>query len=923
MRRTLYAALLCATTALYPSDARADPISGLLIALTNLGGVLGGALSGLGFPTLGGLFGAGAVGSGAFITGFALTAPLGYSAFGSFLVNAALSIGISALANALRPRPAVPDPGARLVNLRQPVSYFEHVYGLVRKGGPVNFWQAKNGYRYYDVILAARQINGIRAWYADETEVTTDVDGYAQENRFESNGRSRLRLQAFLGAAGQVAPALLTAAFTEWTADHDMAGLAHALVIAENAKAEDFSTVYPSGREPAITPLIEGYLCYDPREVGQSPNNSASWAWTTNAALIIADWVTSADGLNREVDWDKVAIEADAADLEVLDRNASPLPKWQLSGTYSSAEQRESVRAQMGVACDAFFYEDSNGYVGFHLGRWIEPTVTVNDDDILSIQYGDGQPGTDVTNAFSLEYTEETAGYREAAAATYVIDAPDEPYEEDTLRVFWCPNHNQAVRIEKRLLLVSRSRYRIAATLKYHGARLIGQRFFRLQHAEFGNLDQVFEVDKLKRNDDGISWYVEAHSVEEEDFDFDASIEEPAKPLRTSIATSKEVPDPENVTAILQDIAGSVGIRVAWDAPPRDTLLNQVRYRITGLSPPDAWVTLPVPAGQYFQNIVGVEDGVTYDIQVRTITATGLGSNWVPEAGNSPSLTVSVIMDPVPPSPPTSVTSVLDGANADVAWTNPTSLNHRATIVRRGARNWFSSASAITVLQPWITAYEDTTLPDGTSWFWASASNGSGVESTEAQAAVEVTKAPTINLMDKSHDLSSGNWGSFANWTANATDGWLSGASGAGKLYMRASPQTAHYKSRTFGAYVVDSPPVTYVLSAIVKPAELSNVRLYANDGTTTTTVLRGRDFNLAAGTSSAYQSAPTSYGMTSLGDGWWLVWIEITAAGTAVGTMILRIPDATGDNTSGFYVDHVQIEAGVTTPSGLYYRRN
>src|SRR5690606_16818152 len=114
------------------------------------------------------------------------------------------------------------------------------------------------------------------------------------------------------------------------------------------------------------------------------------------------------------------------------------------------------------------------------------------DDDILSIQYVEGQSGTEITNAFSLEYTEAEIGYREAASAPYVLDV-DEEYEEDSLRGYWVPNHNQAVRVAKRLLLVSRAKYKINATLKYHGVRLIGKRFFRLRHEEFGNLDQIFE----------------------------------------------------------------------------------------------------------------------------------------------------------------------------------------------------------------------------------------------------------------------------------------------------------------------------------------------------------------------------------------------------------------------------------------------
>ena len=641
MRKLLYAGVLLATTALYPSEANAmPPVLGFVGAIiTALGApALGGAVVGLG--------GAGALG------GFAAGWSFATSLLGGALLNVALSIGISALAELLRPKPNIPtaNPGGRLVNMRQAVAYFEHAYGVVRKGGPIAFWKAKDGRRFYDVLLAARRINGIRSWMADERETTVNENGFALNGSFYSDGRSRLRLMAFLGAAGQLAPALLMENFPAWTAAHNMAGLAHVVAVAENVKSEDFSNVWTTSREPVIAPVIEGYCCYDPRDATQNVDDPETWKFTTNAALIIADWIVSKDGLNRSVIWSDVAVEADHADTIVYDRNGNPLPKWQLGGAYSSADEREVVRAQMAVAADAFFYEGPDGTVGFYVGRFIEPDVEITDEDILSISYTEGQAGTDVSNAFSIQYTEAENGYRENASAPFVIDAPGEAYEEDSLAAYWIPNHNQAVRVAARLLRNSRAEYRVSIVSKYQGIRLMRKRFFRLRHLEFG-LDRVFEIDKLSRNDDGITWTIEAHSTSAADFAFLPS-DEPPKPSRIGLETSSEVPDPTGIVATVEPFLGSVAIKVAWDEPPRDTILHQIRYRVK--TPVGEWSTISAPVGQNFQRIVGIADNETYEVQVRALLASGRGTDWKPDVP----LSVTVLLNPVAPAALSSVAVV-------------------------------------------------------------------------------------------------------------------------------------------------------------------------------------------------------------------------------------------------------------------------
>lgn len=667
MRRRLIAAFLLGSTAIYATPAHAMP---------PILGVIGGLITALGAPAFGGAI-AGAIGFSA--AGFALGYGFAGSLIGGILIKAAISLGLSYLASLLRPRPSVPNPGARLVNLRQPISFMDFVYGPCRKGGPINFWQSKNQRRYYDVLLAAHEINGSRAVYADERELTLNGDGEAQGENYIFNSESYLRIVGYKGEPGQGSPALLNDTFTEWTDDHNMEGLAHAVVMARNIHPEHFQKVFPTGREPVITELLEGYRVYDPRDPAQILGDPTTYVYSENAALIIAHWATSPFGLNREVDWEKVEIEAAAADVIVLDRDGNPIPKWRLGGSYSAGEDREFTRAQMGVAADVFFYEDTEGKVGFYVGRYMEPTVTISDltDDINRIQYTEGQTGPDLANAMSVQYTEPTQGWREATSATYAIDAPDEPYEEDTLSVFWTFVHNQAVRVAKRLLRLARAKYKITATLKWQAVRLIGERFFWLNHTEMG-VAMAFEIDRLIRNEDGITWTVEAHSVEPEDFDFDAATEEPEMPKRSKIEDDNTVDPPANITAVSQPYAGSVAIYVDWDAGPTSRLY-QVRARVH--SPAGEWFTYPVPVGQDYLRIVGLVDGETYDIQARAMTSTGRASKWSPNlAGdeNVPTLSVTVVVDPVAPAALTgvSVSGNLLG-NYTINFTTPSSANLR------------------------------------------------------------------------------------------------------------------------------------------------------------------------------------------------------------------------------------------------------
>jgi len=231
-------AALAGTTALVPVRAEAGPvvpfISGLIASTTPL--YLGGAG----------------------LAGFGAGVAFGSSVFGGILVRGLLSLGLSAIASALQPRPNLPKPAARMANFAQPVSYAQWVFGRARTGGPLGLTGFADSRRFYVVILAAHPIEGVVEHWIDEWTVGVDgaVTDFLQPNLLtQSDGAFSApddvaehgRIEVLRGQPGQTAVAGLVAALPEVTAEVDFAGLACGVLWASRPSPDDFTTIYPRG----------------------------------------------------------------------------------------------------------------------------------------------------------------------------------------------------------------------------------------------------------------------------------------------------------------------------------------------------------------------------------------------------------------------------------------------------------------------------------------------------------------------------------------------------------------------------------------------------------------------------------------------------------------------------------------------------
>lgn len=706
MKNNLFTALFF-SFALSSSPAHAGPVIGVI-------GSISAALTAA----------ATAIGTWA-VTTFGVSAAAG-AAFGTAAVQLAVGLGLYLISSLLTPRPRIPDPSDRMANFAQPLSYFETVYGRVRKGGPIGFTGFSGDRRHYTIILASHKIEGIYEHWLDEWVVEVDGSDLVTTEPIFNGGTSYGSIRFYDGDFSQAADATLVAAFPQWTSSHDMTGLAYSALWAQRPPSELFTEIFPESRQWAHTPVVDAKDdLYDPRD--------GLYKYSNNAALVIADWIVNV--LLEEVDWTEVATEADVSDSLVDLKDGGTGPKWTLSGVINDQEEFESVRAQLGVACDCYFYERFDGKIGFKVGRFIEPDVTLTEDDFYALTVSEGNAGSGNSNEIVIRYVEPDNAYRETPSGVWVAD-PEGPRTRQEYAVFWCDRHNQAIRIAKRLSSVIFAQYRISGTLRSTAQSVIGKRFVTINNAELG-VSGIFEITKVVKNEDLLTYEIEGHSVVQSDFDFDPLTEEPEQPKYDTVFDAEDDYTPLSLTATV-DSASGVPIAVLEWTMPYGSSATEIRYRVS-LPSVGEWNQVPiVGAGIYTYSVSPLQDGNTYEFQIRAVSSEGNAySDWFP---TTPVQLVAVAYS----TPPAALSSFSIAGTAPyevtVSLVSPNDPLYAATRIYRanyptGYTGSFNIADAAVIQTEYgapnsADSYVDDTIYPGVFAYWGVAINSSGIEAT-------------------------------------------------------------------------------------------------------------------------------------------------------------------------------------------------
>lgn len=204
------------------------------------------------------------------------------------------------------------------------------VYGKSRISGVVSYANvAGDGheYLYMVVVIAAHQITNITEIYFDGKRGADVADGYFDYWWYDGTQTT--------------ADATLVSTFSEYTSKCVLKGCAYAVVRLNYDKS-----VWSTGR-PDIQFDVQGKPVLDPRD------NVTRWC--NNGALVIADYMTSEDGLgatDAEIDWESVRAAADICD-QIPNSMASSLcdGRYTIDGVVELSTKNGDTISQMLAAC--------------------------------------------------------------------------------------------------------------------------------------------------------------------------------------------------------------------------------------------------------------------------------------------------------------------------------------------------------------------------------------------------------------------------------------------------------------------------------------------------------------------------------------------------------------------------------------------
>lgn len=628
------------------------------------------------------LFNAGAVGLANVVVGLQGIL-IGAGAIGQLALSAGLSFAAQALFGPKQPKPedvqqSVPNPTAPRAR---------H-YGRVKISGPWAFAETKEGGFHKVVALGTGRLDAIEEYWIDDNQVAVDGSGevtlVTDDEDEEDYYAGNVRILTRLGNASQTAYSQLTAEFPEWDADHRGDGVASLYALQRPVSSENISSTFPNLTRTLYRVVARGSRVLNPV--------SGSTAWSDNAAAVIRDYMTHADGMRLPgslfttplavAGW-KAAFNR--CDEDVTLKAGSTEKRYRLWGSYTFDERPADVLGRMLQCCDGRIVPTPDGGITLDIGNWSEPSVVIDEDAITG--FSDISRGRNVmttANVITATFTSADNDYQATDADRWEDTDSISDYGEivSDQSFNMAPSHGQCRRLMK--LAAYRAAPKWVGTFQCNMAGLaaFGERFIRIKYPLFG-IDEVFEVADFRFviGEGNIlqGCTIQVQSMPEAAYQWDAATEEGTHPVAETVTSvSNAIPEPENLTftqvySSLGQYSYSTGL-IEFDPPPSKSLTPQVRFK--KLTDTD-WQNANVDEDSNTATTQMLSDGETYEAQARFVTQVGREGDW------TDSVTLVVVSDPVAPGDCTSVTVSGGNGHATIAYTTPVAANLRDVVVYR------------------------------------------------------------------------------------------------------------------------------------------------------------------------------------------------------------------------------------------------
>jgi len=291
----------------------------------------------------------------------------------AFLATAAVYVGVSLVTSwaisALSPKPSFGDLSSRglLVNAKDPISPFEFVYGEVRKGGTITYYETtgeNNKFLHQIIVLAGHEVDAISDIYINDEVVTLDGNGFVTSEPWNS----KIRIKKHLGTDNQTADADLLAESAQIDSNFRGRGIAYIYV-----RHEYDQDVFANGL-PLITAVVRGKKVFDPR--------TSTTAWSNNAALCVRDYIVSKYGLNdTAIDNTAFSAAANISDENVSLDGGGTEKRYTINGVVRADQQHGDVLQSMMTACAGSLFWGAGNWK-LVVGDYVAPTKVLTLDDL-------------------------------------------------------------------------------------------------------------------------------------------------------------------------------------------------------------------------------------------------------------------------------------------------------------------------------------------------------------------------------------------------------------------------------------------------------------------------------------------------------------------------------------------------------------
>jgi hypothetical protein len=284
----------------------------------------------------------------------------------------ATSLVTSWALKALSPKPpefssvSINSSRGLLVNQKDAIAPHDFVYGEVRKGGAITYYETTgtdNKFLHQIIVLAGHEVDAINDIYINDEVVTLDGSGFVTSAPWAS----KIRIKKHLGSASQAVDPNLLAESGQINSNFRGRGIAYIYV-----RFEYDQDVFANGL-PLITAVVRGKKVFDPR--------TTSTAYSNNAALVVRDYLTSAYGLNdSDIDNSVFSAAANISDENVSLSGGGTEDRYTINGVIRAAQSHGDVLQDMMTACAGSLFWGA-GKWKLVVGDYIAPTkvLTLND----------------------------------------------------------------------------------------------------------------------------------------------------------------------------------------------------------------------------------------------------------------------------------------------------------------------------------------------------------------------------------------------------------------------------------------------------------------------------------------------------------------------------------------------------------------